>query len=216
MAVLAQFGYEDARAAPVRLGKFIGRPPRLVQSRAGSVLGTIDTRNGAHDRLVPLKDFFQGVGDFPERGPRPRGLDGQREQIPLAAGGALRERLQRALRQRIVTLRLDFAQPLDLRVAHGGVIDFQHIELLRFFEAEEIDANNGLLAGVNAGLAPRRGLLDAQLGQAGLDGFGHAAEGFDFAEVDARAVQQRLRERFDIKRTGPGINHSANARLLLQ
>ena len=42
-------------------------------------------------------------------------------------------------------------------------------------EAVFVHADDGFLAGVDAGLAAGGGFLDAHLGDAGFDGLGHAA-----------------------------------------
>jgi hypothetical protein len=83
-------------------------------------------------------------------------------------------------------------QPLDLRLAHGGVVDLEDLDRRLLFEPVLVDADDGLLAGVDLGLAAGGGLLDAELGHAGLDGLGHAAELLDLLD-DARRPCGRVR-----------------------
>ena len=79
-----------------------------------------------------------------------------------------------------------------------------------------VDADDGLLARIDGGLAPGGGLLDAHLGQAGLDGLGHAAERFDFLQVLARLLDERVGEVLDVVGAGPRIDRAADAGLLLE
>ena len=57
-------------------------------------------------------------------------------------------------------------------------------------EFEFVDADDHILAPVDAGLAARRGFLDAQLGNAGLDRLGHAAHRFDLVDDRLRVHRQ--------------------------
>jgi hypothetical protein len=84
---------------------------------------------------------------------------------------------------------------LDLRFAHGGVVHFQDVHRRLLLEAEFVEADDRLLAGVDLRLAAGRGLLDAQLRDAGLDGLGHAAHLLDFRDDGAGFLQQLLGER---------------------
>ena len=49
-------------------------------------------------------------------------------------------------------------------------------------------------ARIDVGLAPGGRLFDAHLGHSGLDGFGHAAERFDFLDVIPGPVHELMRQ----------------------
>ena len=71
-----------------------------------------------------------------------------------------------------------------------------------------------LLAAVDRGLAAGRGLLDAQLRHARLDGLGHAAERLDLLDQLPRLVGEALRERLDVVRAAERIDDVGDAGLL--
>ncbi len=82
-------------------------------------------------------------------------------------------------------------------------------------EAILVDTHDGLAAGVDAGLGAGGSLLDTHLGQAGLDGLGHATELLDLLDVLPCAVGDLIGERLHIVRAGPGIDLLGNHGLLL-
>ena len=61
-----------------------------------------------------------------------------------------------------------------------------------------VDADDGLAARVDAGLGAGCGFLDAELGQTGLDGFGHATQFLDFLDMLPGAVSDLVGERLHI------------------
>ena len=79
-----------------------------------------------------------------------------------------------------------------------------------------VDADHRLRAGIDARLRARRGFLDAQFRQAGLDGAGHAAELLDFFDVAAGLVGEIVGEPLDIERAAPRIDHARGAAFPLQ
>ena len=56
-------------------------------------------------------------------------------------------------------------------------------------DAVDIDADDHLLAGVDAGLRARRGFLNAQFGNAGGNRIGHAAHRLDLGDVYSRRAR---------------------------
>ena len=82
--------------------------------------------------------------------------------------------------------------------------------------AELVDADDDVLAAVDARLAARRRLLDAQLRHAGLDGLGHAAHALDLLDDAERLGGQRVGERLHEVRAAPRIDHLRDAGLELQ
>ena len=94
----------------------------------------------------------------------------------------LGQRGERGIDPALVARLADPLEALDLPVAHCGVVDVEHLDRGRLGRAVFVDADDRLLAAVDARLAPRRGFLDAQLGHAGLDRLGHAADRFDLVD----------------------------------
>ena len=184
MAVLAHLGDEDARTAALLAGELVGQPANLLDLRVLAKFGLINAGHRTNDSFVAVKDFFKREGNLPQRGARRA-----RRQWPAPAGcpapvsAALGQGVEGGLDFGVVAFGFEFLQALDLRFAHGGVVHFAKVELLGLFQPEQIHADDGFLAGINAGLAAGGGFLDAQLGQAGFDGLGHAAEGLDFLDV---------------------------------
>ena len=81
---------------------------------------------------------------------------------------------------------------------------------------ELVHAHDHFLAAVDAGLAARRGLLDAHLGHAGLDRLGHAAQRLDLVDQLARLGDQAGGQRFDVVAAGQRIDDLGDAGLVLE
>ena len=79
-----------------------------------------------------------------------------------------------------------------------------------------VDADDRLLAGVDARLGARGGLLDAHLGDAGLDRLRHAAGGLDLLDVLPGPLGEVGGEPLDVGGAGPRVDDPGRARLLLQ
>src|SRR6185369_1565674 len=97
------------------------------------------------------------------------------EEVPLTRPRGLRERVERRLDAARISRSPDALQARELRLAHGGVVDLADVDRRLLGELELVDADDHVLAAVDARLAPRRGLLDPELRHAGLDGLRHAA-----------------------------------------
>ncbi len=59
-------------------------------------------------------------------------------------------------------------------------------------------------------------LLNSELGHAGLDGLGHAAQGLHFLDDLQRRVRQVLGQRLHHVGPAPGVRHAGDLGLLLQ
>ena len=201
---------------PCLRAKFVGQPANLLDLRVLAKFGLINTGHGTDDSFVAVKDFFKREGNLPQGGADARGVNGQRQQVAFAGFGGAGEGVKRGLDFGVVAVGLEFLQALDLGLAHGGVVHFPKVQLLGFFQAEQIDADDGFLARINAGLAAGGGFFDAQFGQAGFVGLGHAAQGLDFLDVRPGAPHQGLGQGLDIIGAAPGINDFADAGFLLE
>ena len=95
----------------------------------------------------------------------PRGVDGERQQIAVAAGGIAGERGQRFRDGLRIAFALEPRQLVDLQLAHRAVVDFQDVDLASSARPIFVDADHGLRAGIDARLGAGGGFLDAQLRQ---------------------------------------------------
>ena len=152
--------------------------------------------------MTPV-DFFKREGNLPQCRANTRGFNCQRQVDYPCQFRRPGECVERGLDLGVVAFRLEFLQALDLGFADAGVVHFANVKFVRFFQAEKIDTDDGFLAGINARLAAGGGFLDAQLGQASFDGFGHPAERFDLLDMRPGAFHDCLRQRFHIIMSHP-------------
>ena len=103
-----------------------------------------------------------------------------------------------------------------LLLAHCGVVDLADLDVGFVGESVLVHPDDGLLAAVDAGLATRRGLLDAQLRHPGLDGLGHATKSLDLVDQLPGLGGQARRQCLDIVAAAERIDHLRDAGLLLQ
>src|SRR5579875_898254 len=179
MAVLAELDDEEPRPPPLLLGEGLDLLAHPAEALVALIGRAVDAGDAANGGAVAGEDALERLRDLAHRGARPRRLDGELEEIARLAGGRGGEGLEGRAAARLVAARAHLAQAMDLRLAHLGVVDGEHIDLRLLLGAVFVDANDDLLAAVDARLAPRRRLLDAELGHARLDVLGHAAQGLD-------------------------------------
>ncbi len=91
--------------------------------------------------------------------------------------------------------------------AHRLVVDIENIDRVFFLQPVLVDAHDHVLAAVDTGLLPGRGLLDAQLGHAGFDGLGHAAGLLHLLDQLPGLVGDVLGQAFHHVGTAPGVDH---------
>ena len=133
-----------------------------------------------------------------------------------AAAAVRRRRRQRGVGRRLVALGPQPAQLLGLFGAHRGVVDPADVERVVVGRPVLVDADDRLAAGVDAGLRAGGGLLDAQLGQPGVDGLGHAAGLLDLLDVPPGPPGQVVGQLLDVGRAAPRVDDAGGAGLLLQ
>ena len=98
----------------------------------------------------------------------------------------------------------------SFRVVHGKNVD-RGLLLQTVF----VDADDLLLAGVDAGLLAGRSLLDAHLRNAGLDGLGHTAQLLDLLDALPGFMGDLVGQRLDVVGTCPRVDLAADVGLLL-
>ncbi|OQB97069.1 MAG: hypothetical protein BWX86_00461 [Verrucomicrobia bacterium ADurb.Bin122] len=216
VSVLTELGDEHARAAALVFLEAGDELANLGDVGVVAELGAVHAGDRADLGLVTAEDHFARVGDFAEGGARLGGGDGELEQVTLAGLGALGDGREGGLDGGFVAVGTELLEALDLRLAHSGVVDLEDVEGGFLFEAVLVEADDGLLTGVDLGLAAGGGFLDAELRDAGLDGLGHAAHFLDFVEVGAGLGDELLREGFDVVAAAPRIDDITNAGFLLE
>ena len=173
VAVLAHLGDHDARPAAVvddeRGRRARGRARRWASFADLAAVHTLDrTDRGG----VATEHLLQRVADLADRRLAAGGVDGELQEVLFEAGRpraldrgrrGVGQALQRGLARGLVALG---AQPLELGqllVAHGGVVDLEHVDRIGRVGAEHVDADHRLAAGVDAGLGAGGRFLDAHL-----------------------------------------------------
>src|SRR5690606_24915564 len=162
--------------------------------------------------------LLERLGDLADGRLRPGCVDGQGEQVPFPFRARRRtgQPAQGVLDGAGVAFGPQPFELLELLGADLGVVDLQHVDLLVGFGPVLVDADDGLTSGVDARLGARRGLLDAHLRDARVDGLGHAARGLDLVDVRPRAAGEVVGELLDERAAAPRVDHARGAGLLLQ
>ena len=105
-------------------------------------------------------------------------------------------------------------QALDLCRTHRAVVDIEKLDRSRLARAVFVDPDDRLLAAVDARLAPRRGLLDAQLRHPGLDRLGHPAHRLDLVDQRHRRDADGVGQALDVITAAERIDDVGDAGLL--
>src|SRR5213592_3115267 len=174
VAVLADLGDQHAGAPPVLAGEALDfRAQRLPFLVVGE-LAAVDAGDGADLGVIVAPDLLDRARDLAHRGTRAGGVDREREEVPLARLGGAGERVEGRARPGRVARLADALEPRDLGQAHGGDVDGRLLGQL-----ELVHPDDHVLAPVDARLAARGRLLDAELGHPRLDRLRHAAHRLD-------------------------------------
>ena len=224
VAVLADLGDEDPRLAAVIEGELLDERPHLGDVGRVPDLLAVHPANRTDRRRVAAEHRLHRRGDLADRGVRPGGGDRQGEQVGVGiAGRAVGDEAggggqagEGVVAGRLIALGPQPIELGDLLGAHRRVVDLEHLDVVGDVGAEDVDADDGLAAGVDARLRPRRGLLDAQLGDAGLDRLGHPAGGLDLGDVRPRAGGEVVGQPLDVVAAAPRIDHPARSGLVLE
>ena len=98
-------------------------------------------------------------------------------------------------------------KPANLAFAHRHVVDVAGFDGVFGLQLVLVDANDHVLAAVDAGLLFRRCRFNLELGPATVDGLGHAAHGVDFLDDGPGGVGHVLGQLFHHVAAGPGVDH---------
>src|SRR5947199_269170 len=83
------------------------------------------------------------------------------EEMPVAAAGGAGERRQRRHDRGRIALALQAGELVDLQLAYRRVVDLEQLDRRFRFGPVHVDADDRLLAGIDARLGARRRLLDS-------------------------------------------------------
>ena len=111
-------------------------------------------------------------------------------RLPFAAAASSKS-VQRRLHAAWSRLARTSASRAIWDFTDGRVVDVEDVDTVCVLGLIPVDADDDVLAPIDPGLLAGRGLLDAQLRQAGLDGRGHAAQLLDFVDRVQRARSAR-------------------------
>ena len=209
-------GDEDARAAALVLFEFGDAFLHIRHGVRHANLPPVDAGDRFDLGLVAAKNLLQRQRYLADRGPRASRIDGEREQVAVAARGVPRQRAKRVCDGLRIALALEPRQLVDLQLPYGGVVDFENFDLGFVLRPVFVDADHRLRAGIDAGLRARGGLLDTEFRQRRLDCPRHSADFLDLADVGPGFRRQFVRQPLDIERPAPRIDHARGAGLALQ
>ena len=185
VAVLAHLGDEDARAAAVVLVERLDQLQDLadvVVHAAG--LRPVDARDGADLGAMAAEHLLHARRRFRRRVALARAaLTARSSRLPLPRAPSV-SALERGLRQ--PSRRARRAGAAAWRSAARARLLLSTLRMsisASSVDAELVDADDGLPAGVDARLRAGGGFLDAHLRDAGGDRLGHAAEPLDLLDV---------------------------------
>ena len=100
--------------------------------------------------------------------------------------------------------------------ANVGVVDLQNVDGLIFGQPVLVHTDHSLLPRVDPSLRAGRGFLDPELRDSGLDGRGHAAHHFDFADVVPSLLSQLIGKALDVIAAAPGVDRLGCAGFVLE
>ena len=211
VAVLSHFGNQDARLAPGLLLEGLDLVLDAVDRRVVADLLAIDAGDGVDLGDMAAEHLLQRQRDLADGRAGARRADREFEQIAVAVRG-LGQRVERALDGGDVARALELLQLGELARAHLGIVDLEHIDFDICLGLAGVDADQRLLAGIDARLRARRRFLDAHLRHALLDRRGHAAERLDLLDMGQRARGEVVRQPLDKGRAAPRIDEAGRAR----
>ena len=111
--------------------------------------------------------------------------------MPSPDAAALRQRLERRLHVGLVALGACRRRSLSICWSRTAALSTFRMSMeASSVGLEAVDADDRLVAGIDARLRAGGGLLDAQLRDAGLDRLRHAAEALDLLDVRPRLLRE--------------------------
>ena len=156
VAVLAHLDHEHPGSAALGLGEGVDvalQLGELLVALVGRAVHAGDRTDlapcGARTRSSMASEIS------PRRGPGPGRVDGEGEQVAVAAC-AFGERVERGLAGLAVAFGPDLVELGDLAVADHGVVDVEDVDELDVVGHVLVHADDDVLAAVDAGLLARR------------------------------------------------------------
>ena len=198
VAVLPHLGDHDARTAAFLLRELVRHLPDLADDLLVGKLAAVNAGNGTYHCLMPPTDLLHRVGDLAQGRAGPRGLQRQSQQVALAGLRGLRDGRQTLIDLRLVAVLAELLQARQLRLTDGCVIHLKDLQRILVVQAAAVHANDLLRTGVDVRLTPRGRLLNAHLGQPGVDSRSHAAQLLHLLDVRPRTADQFVRQRLHV------------------
>eukprot|EP00756_Hemistasia_phaeocysticola_P038922 Hpha_TRINITY_DN16789_c0_g6::TRINITY_DN16789_c0_g6_i1::g.80399::m.80399 len=185
---------------------------------ASRILARVHTPDHAVLGDVTADSLLNRKGDLTESGTGTGGLDTEGKEVALGGvPSGLLDGLERLLHRRVVTLRLQGVDLINLLLAHSNVVDLQHVvRLLLALRLVLVHTNDRVHTGVDVRLLLGSGGLDTELRHTLHDALSHTALALDFIDDRHRLVHQLIGQRLHHVRPGPGVNHLSDSSLLLE
>ena len=197
-----------------RVRSTIGRRPCLVSVHTG------DRTDLAG---VPPVDLLQRVGDLADGRLGAGRVDRQREQVALEPAAVTAAGSAAAVSARSASWQASSSRSARSRRSFSICwVRTEELSTLRtsicssVSDAVLVDADDRLPAGVDPRLGAGRGLLDAQLRDARVDGLGHAAGRLDLLDVLPGPAGQVVGQPLDVGAAAPRVDDPGGAGLLLE
>src|SRR5271165_5490912 len=146
MAVLARLCDENARWAPLALGKLVCHILRLLEVGVALAYLRINAANDLADGLIAPEHLFHRHRDLPKCRTDPRSFHGALQQVALSRFRRLGKRLEGLVHDRLVARVLYLIQAADLTLAHGAIIDFPDVQRVFNFRPILVYSDNDFLA----------------------------------------------------------------------
>ena len=160
VAVLSHLGDHNTRAATFLSFELFNEFFDVFHSWVVAEFFRIDAADRANFCFIATDNFFDGVGNFPNRGAAAGGFDSEFKHVAFAGFHAMGDGIECVLAGVVIAFGFEFLEALDLRETHGGVVDIEDLKGIFFFEAVFVEADDGLLAGVDPSLATGSGFFD--------------------------------------------------------
>ena len=130
---------------------------------------------------MSLEHGLHRVGDLAHGGSRPGSFNAGGQQVASANRG-FGDGSEGRFSGAFVTPGTDLLQTTHLLLADLGVVDIEHVDQFAISGSVFVDTNDRILASIDAHLAQRRCLLDAQLRRPRSDCLCHTPGRFDLSD----------------------------------
>ena len=128
VTVLADLGDQQPRSAALRRFERLDRNAHPFDRAGHADLPLVDAGDRFDLGAVTSVHLLQRRGNLPDGGLGAGGVDGQRQQIAVAAIGGAGECIERLLEHGRVALGLEPLELVELHVHDGGIVHLEHVD----------------------------------------------------------------------------------------